>query len=403
MTFLRPTRRAPDPATVGRVNLLRRLLTHEMRPIDLLVFDFLTAVAVAAICVAAALEAPLHGGPHEPVWVSVLVGLVIAAPLMVRHHRPVLVTVVVTAFSSIALISRVVPDYSSAGPALAIAVAAYALGLLAPARQALVTAGGCLLPATIALAIAADDLWSSVGAIGLAGVIIVPPWLVGRMVRERRESATRYRLQLVREAATEERLRLARDLHDVVGHSMSLIAVNASIAVHVAADRPEAALEALRVIEQTSRDALEETRSLLGMLREDSEAVMPVHAGDLRALVDRTSAAGVAVRLEAQPDVLDRVSGKVARAVYLIVQEALTNVVKHAAPAECRASVTVDDQDVRVEVVDNGTRTVRTARPGNGLIGMRERAGLNGGTFSAGPRPEGGFGVSAQMPRRGVA
>jgi len=310
---------------------------------------------------------------------------------------------VVTAFSAAALITRVVPDYSSAGPALAIAIAAYGLGLLASARSALVTAAGCLLVATIALAIAADDLWSRVGALVLAGVIIVPPWLIGRMVRERRESAVRYRMQLVREAATEERLRLARDLHDVVGHSMSLIAVKASVAVHVAAERPEAALEALRVIEQTSRDALVETRNLLGMLRDDNEGVPPVRAGDLRALVDRTAAAGVAVRLEAQPDVLDRLSGEVARAVYLIVQEALTNVVKHAGPADCRASVTVDDEAVRVEVLDNGTRPVQTVRPGNGLIGMRERAGLNGGTFSAGPRPEGGFAVSAQMPRRGVA
>jgi len=385
------------------VNLLRRLLTHEMRPVDLLVFDILTAVAAAAVCVAAALEAPLHGGPHEPVWVSVFVGIAIAAPLVVRHRWPVVVTAVVTAFSAAALISRVVPDYSSAGPALATAIAAYALGLLASARQALMTAGGCLLVATIALAIAANDLWSRVGAVVLAGVIVVPPWLIGRMVRERRESAVRYRMQLVREAATEERLRLARDLHDVVGHSMSLIAVKASVAVHVAAERPEAALEALRVIEQTSRDALVETRNLLGMLRDDNEGVPPVRAGDLRALVDRTAAAGVAVRLEAQPDVLDRLSGEVARAVYLIVQEALTNVVKHAGPADCRASVTVDDEAVRVEVLDNGTRPVQTVRPGNGLIGMRERAGLNGGTFSAGPRPEGGFAVSAQMPRRGVA
>jgi signal transduction histidine kinase len=399
MTYLRPTRGDGAGTTVGRVSKLRRLMTHQLRPVELLVFDALAALVSAVVCVYAALETPLAGAPLEPAWLSVVTGALIGLPLAGRHRWPITVAAIVTAASAAALLTAVIPDYAAAGPALAIAIALYAVGLLAPERRSMATAAGCLVGMAVVLALAADGLWNGAGAVGYAAVMIGPAWLVGLMVRQRRESAARFRAQLVRGAATEERLRLARDLHDVVGHTMSLIAVKASVAVHVAAERPEEVLDALRVIEATSRDALLETRRLLGMLR-DEEPDPPPGPDDLRALAERASGAGVQVRLDVAPDVFDgsTVPDTLARSVYSIVREALTNVVKHAAPAQCRASVTVSPDAVSIEVVDDGRRTATPVRPGHGLIGMRERAGLHGGSFTAGPQPEGGFRVSVRLP-----
>jgi signal transduction histidine kinase len=400
MTYQGPTRGEGDGTTVGQVSSLRRLLTHQLRPIDLLVLDTVAALITAAVCVYAAIDMPQGAGPHEPAWVSVVTGALIGLPLAGRHRWPISVAAVVTASSAVALLTAVIPDYAAAGPALAIAIAIYAVGLMVPDRRSMATAAGCLVGMAVVLAFAADGLWNGAGAVGYAAVMIGPAWLVGWMLRERRASAARFRAQLVREAATEERLRVARDLHDVVGHTMSLIAVKASVAVHVAADRPQEALDALRVIETTSREALLETRRLLGMLR-DEEPDPPPGADDLRALAERASAGGVQVRLDVPPDVFDgaTVPDTIARSVYRIVQEALTNVVKHAAPAKCRASVTVGPDAVSIEVVDDGRRPAGTIRAGHGLIGMRERAGLHGGSFEAGPRPEGGFRVSVRLPR----
>lgn len=375
-------------------------MTHQLRPVELLVLDTLAALIAAAVCVYAALEVPRGDGLHEPDWLSVVTGALIGLPLAGRHRWPVGVAAVVTATSAAALLTAVIPDYAAAGPALALAVALYAVGLLTPERRSMATAAGCVAGMAVALAVAADGLWDGAGAVGYAAVMIGPAWLVGLMLRQRRASAARFRAQLVREAATEERLRVARDLHDVVGHTMSLIAVKASVAVHVAAERPQEVLDALRVIEATSREALLETRRLLGMLR-DEEPDPPPGPDDLRALAERASAGGVQVRLDVPPGFFDgaTVPDTIARSVYRIVQEALTNVVKHAAPAQCRASVTIGPDAVSIEVVDDGRRPVGTVRPGHGLIGMRERAGLHGGEFVAGPQPEGGFRVSVRLPR----
>jgi signal transduction histidine kinase len=417
-----------------------------MRPVDLLVLDALIAVAAAALSAAAASEAPVHGGPHEPAWLSLLAGVTFGLTLFARRRWPVSVAVIITAASAVVLLTRVVPDYAAAGPAVAVAISLYALGLLAPGGRSSLVALLCLAGLSVALASVADGLWSVAGAIVVAAVITAPAWVAGRMVRERREAATGYRAHLIREAATEERLRVARDLHDVVGHTLSLIAVKASVALHVADERPEEALDALRAIESTSRDALLETRQLLGALRDDEPRPAPRHF-DMRFLADRASAGGVRVHLEMEPDALDHVSDPLARSVYRILQEALTNVVKHAAPTECHASVSVNSEVVRIEVVDDGSRPVhhdsseqhtgwhhgarrewvsqlvhperreppesadrsdspnsperrdRRDRPGHGLIGMRERAWHHGGSFEAGPRPEGGFAVTALLPR----
>ena len=170
------------------------------------------------------------------------------------------------------------------------------------------------------------------------------------------------------------------------------------------AARPPAgeAQDALRVIESASRTALAEMRHLLGVLRSDVDGVelapVPGVAG-LPALADRAEQAGVPVELDVR--CAERLPDGVALSVYRIVQEALTNVVRHAAPTRCRVSVVAEAGEVRVEVTDDGPGT-RTPAPerhaGHGLIGMRERVLMYGGSLHAGPRPEGGFGVSARIP-----
>jgi signal transduction histidine kinase len=400
MTAVRPTPSAPRAITVDRMS---PLLTRQMRPVDLVVGDVaLAALVVAPLCVYAAMEAPVGGGHVEPVWLSVLIGALVGLPVGARRRWPVLVSVLVTSTSAIALLTRVIPDYAAAAPAFAIGFVFYLVGLTAPELRSVLVAIGGLGVMALSLIMAADGLWSGLGAVVYAAVMIFPAWVAGWLIRERRAHAARFRTQLVREAATEERLRLARELHDIVGHTMSLIVVKASVAVHVAEQRPEEALDALRVIEATSRAALDETRGLLADLR-DEAALAPISVDDLRDLASRAAAGGVEVRLDVHPEVFggESVSPPVARSTYRIVQEALTNVVKHAAPAVCEARVDLEDGRVRIDVVDDGRRPPSSGTSaGHGLIGIRERAGLHGGSFTAGPRPGGGFEVRVLLPVR---
>ncbi|WP_021598182.1 sensor histidine kinase [Actinomadura welshii] len=237
------------------------------------------------------------------------------------------------------------------------------------------------------------------GKILLGLAVLGASWTLGRVVRERRAQAARSARRLADQAVSAERLRIARELHDVVAHSMSLIAVKAGVAVHVAEARPEEALDALRVIEATSRSSLAEMRHLLGVLRTgaaDDELTPSPGLAELSGLADRAAMAGVHIDLDV--DTGDLPDG-VALSAYRIVQEAITNVVKHAAPARCRVRVEADGARMRIDVTDDGPGVrVLPGGDGHGLIGMRERVMMYGGDFTAGPRPEGGFAVSAAFP-----
>ncbi|MEV4808457.1 sensor histidine kinase [Micromonospora avicenniae] len=381
------------------------LLTRPPRPIDLYLVDGVLAVVLgAALCAYAALEAPQNGGVREPVWVSVVTGLVIGLPVAVRRRWPVTVAVAVSLAAAVSLMTGLIPNFAAAAPAVAIGLAFYTLAVAEPARRSLTYAVACLAVVSLGLASTAGDLWTRGGAVGYAAVMIAPAWLVGWSIRERRALAARQSEQLVRQAATEERLRVARELHDVVAHTMSLIVVKAAVANHVADADPGEARDALRVIERTGRTALTDIRRVLGALREGAEYAPAPGIGELPELADRAAIGGVDVRLDVRQDVADvsAVPESVGLAAYRIVQEAVTNVVKHAAPAGCRATVVVQPGEVRVEVVDDGRRPVRMSGHGHGLTGMRERVALHGGDFSAGPRPGGGFAVSARLPYREV-
>lgn len=382
------------------------LLARRLRPVDLYLVDGVLAVVVgAALCAYAALESPLRGGVREPVWASVLTGLVIGLPVAVRRRWPVGVALLVSLAAAAALATGVIPDFAAAAPAFAIGLACYTLAVATPPLRSLVYATVGLVVVSAALATTAGDLWSRTGAVGYAAVMIAPGWLVGWSVRERRALAARQSEQLVRQAVTEERLRVARELHDVVAHTMSLIVVKAAVANHVADAEPGEARDALRVIEEAGRAALTDIRRVLGALREGAGYAPAPGLDELPGLAERAAIGGVDVRVDVRRDGPDvgAVPESVGLAAYRIVQEAVTNVVKHAAPAACRATIVVAPDEVRVEVVDDGRRPVRMGGHGHGLTGMRERVTLHGGEFSAGPRSGGGFAVSARLPYRAVA
>jgi signal transduction histidine kinase len=246
--------------------------------------------------------------------------------------------------------------------------------------------------------------------------VVAAAWLLGHFahnyrayaarLEERTAELERAREELARRAVTEERLRLARELHDVVAHAMSVIAVQSGVGAHVATTQPKEARKALAAIEATSRAALTELRRLLGVLRQEDEphgdlAPMPGLA-DLEGLLAEVAKAGLAVKLQVHGTRPPLPAG-VDLSAYRIVQEALTNVVKHAGPAHAQVVVGYGDQEVTVEIIDDGRGAVTSvtdgrAGTGNGLIGMRERVAAFGGDLEVGPRPHGGFRVAARLP-----
>jgi signal transduction histidine kinase len=246
-------------------------------------------------------------------------------------------------------------------------------------------------------------------------LVIAAAWLLGHFVGVRRAYTARLeqtaeleraRAEQARQAVAEERLRLARELHDVVAHSISVIAVQSGVGAHVAKTQPEEAAKALAAIEATSRAALTELRRLLGVLRQEDEPqgdLAPVPGlADLDSLLAEVAKAGLAVRLQVEGRPAQLPAG-VDLSAYRIVQEALTNVVKHAGPARAQVAIRYRDHEVMVEVTDDGRGAAAPtgdgrARVGHGLIGMRERVAVFGGDLQTGPRPGGGFRVAARLP-----
>ncbi|MFI6446769.1 sensor histidine kinase [Kitasatospora sp. NPDC050543] len=230
---------------------------------------------------------------------------------------------------------------------------------------------------------------------------------VGLLSRERREHAVALRSQEVAEAVTVERLRIARELHDMVAHSIGIIAIQAGVGSRVIRTQPAEAHAALQAIEATSRETLSGLRRTLVALRQsDPDAAGPGRAplapspglADIERLAAATADAGVRVDVrrsgEQRPLPAD-----IDLSAYRIVQEALTNVVRHAGTGRCRVAIDYGDEELLVEVVDDGRGGAESGSAhGFGLVGMRERVGLLHGRLSAGPRPEGGFRVAARLP-----
>jgi signal transduction histidine kinase len=374
------------------------LLVQRIGPTAQRAVDLLVAAAAALLCWFAAVSTPPVKVP-EPTWVALLAGFAIGAPLVVRRRWPVATAVLVAVATAALLASGVIPDYASPAPIAVAGVTAYTVGLLSEgdrgARGILVAMGFLV----IGTAFGGDSPDSpGLGGIAFAVLVCGASWAVGWTLRERRRHAEVTAAESTTRAVTEERLRIAREMHDAVGHSLSLIAVKAAVAGHVARQRPEEVVDALEVIAAESRGALTELRRVVGALRTEPGYEPPPTLGDLKRLAERAESAGVSVQLDVRGG--EDLPDSVAAAAYRIVQESLTNVVRHAAPAQCRVDVESTGAHLRIEVTDDGAKRHSPAPSGGGtgIAGMRERVAAYGGTFSAGPRSGGGFAVVATLP-----
>jgi signal transduction histidine kinase len=379
-------------------------------PASAWVFD--SALALLAATVPTALyvfEPPNLGLPRGRFVLGCVLVLLHTLPLVARRRFPGTVLALVVA-SGLAVAALDVPP-ALLGPAILVAVYSVA----AYGSRWVPLAG--LAGVEVAL-VAVQRTPGRTGAVTLVinmGVVAAA-WLLGHFahnyrayagrLEERTAELERAREELARRAVVEERLRLARELHDVVAHAMSVIAVQSGVGAHVADTQPKEAAKALVAIEATSRAALEELRRLLGVLRQADEPqgeLAPVPGlGDLDGLLAEVAKAGLAVQLRVEGTPSPLPAG-VDLSAYRIVQEALTNVVKHAGPARAQVVIGYRDRELMVEVTDDGRGSGVVAGngrvgTGHGLIGMRERVAAFGGDLKVGPRPGGGFRVAARLP-----
>jgi len=418
MTYHRTTREPGAVATVGGVTtttLKPPLLLRQLSQAQLQMLDVVHAVLVGVLCWFAADEQPVPPatGWREPAWISVVAAVLLGLPTVLRRRWPLTASVTVVAAASAVLTTGVVPDYASAGPLVAVGMVMYIVGTSVGGRRSLIVAA-VAVAAVVAAQAFEDASPSGPGAAGAAfsTLVIGSCWALGWTVRERRAQAARSIELATARAVDEERLRIAREVHDIVAHSMSMIAVKATIANHVADDRPDEVRDALRVIETMSRDALLEMRRTVGSLRA-SDAREPVPGRqDLDVLIEAAESAGLRVELiRSGPD---QTPEDLGLAVFRVVQEALTNVLKHAGATRCRVSITARDGGVCVEVADDGAgvngaggsagvgvsagaAADTVAGGGQGLVGMRERVELYGGELYAGPGENGGWVVRARL------
>ncbi|MFE7394892.1 sensor histidine kinase [Streptomyces sp. NPDC057582] len=381
------------------------------------------AVAATALLLYAALgSAPVPGDPASEGAPLAAAALVVAAPLAWARRWPVAVL----------------------GNLLAEAVAASALGLgaqqtwpLLPATVLLVAAVAAARPARTALvaALAAlavqetvlqvdlhrDGGWSRVLAPGFLGLtaclalLVLLAWPTGMYVRQRRAYGQALRAHAAAQAVTAERLRIARELHDMVAHGIGVVAIQAGAARRVLDSEPKQAWDALTAIETTGRETLRGLRAMLDVLRrtdpepssDGAEAALGAEPlaglGDLDRLVAATARAGVRVDLRRTGPSADDLPEAVDRSAFRVVQESVTNVVRHSAARHCRVTIDRWPHELSVEILDEGGAETSGADAtacgsGYGIRGMRERVALLHGAFDAGPRDGGGFRVTARFP-----
>jgi signal transduction histidine kinase len=323
-----------------------------------------------------------------------------ALPLIARRVWPLATLMLTVAATS----AYLVLGYPYGLILLSLAVAVYTAAAHLPARRA--TLGGVV--AFVALLAHVVVLAAGPGGTGaLAGLVpgsawVVLPFAVGRVVRVGRDSSARARADEVRRLSYEERLGIAQEVHDVVGHGLAAIHMQAEIALHVLPKRPEQAEAALAAISRTSKVALDELRATLAVVRREVDATAPRAPGPglarLDDLVTRMSGTGVAVTVTITGTPRE-LPAAVDLAAYRLVQEALTNVLRHADTATASVLVGYQPQELIVEVTDNGRgRSSGSVDGGLGIPGMAARVSALGGVFETGPRAAGGFRVYARLP-----
>jgi signal transduction histidine kinase len=372
----------------------------------------LTNSALAVVLAALSLLEILTASDPSAGWggrgpLQVVLALAVTLPLLLRVRFP-LAVLLVEAAAFVALVG-LASSHPSFEPFAAIVIAVYSVG--AHTSGAWARVGGALLLA-LGVGVVVGSGATGHGAAGLLspGFWLLAAWVVGRIIQGWRrrtlelealthELAAQRDLQ-AKAAVAVERGRIARELHDVVAHNVSMMVVQAGAAAQVLEGAQPDVRDALAAIADTGRTTVDEMRTLLGVLRagEDRPDLSPQPGlADLQPLLQNVREAGLPVSLHVDgapvslPQALDL-------SAYRIVQEALTNTLKHAGPSRAEVTVRYTADGVELEVRDDGAGTGPSGGGGHGLVGMRERAAMLGGEIDAGPRAEGGFSVRARLP-----
>jgi signal transduction histidine kinase len=367
--------------------------------------DLALAAALAGVQIAGSYLAARGQPERHGVDVAAIL-LLAAGPAVLlvwrRHVVPALAVVVAIT------LAYLLADYPF-GPVILSVIAALSAAVVAGHRLAAWVGAGVLYAGHFG----GLALLDRAPGVTLAGLIGVAAWLLVvlagaelvRVRRERRLEAERMRQEEALRRVGEERLRIARELHDVLAHNISLINVQAGVALHLIDERPEQARTALAAIKEASADVLGEVRATLGVLRGVDEAAPRHPAPSLRGLDElaaRVSAAGLEVRTEIT-GIERALPVGVDQAAFRIVQEALTNVQRHSGARAATVHVGYGEHDLTIAVDDDGIGSPADGAEtsGSGILGMRERAAALGGGLDAGPRPGGGFRVRARLPLEG--
>lgn len=364
--------------------------------------DVAFALLVGAIAIGGAYFAGQNQPDHRSLDVVALVLLAAgAAALVFRRRHPVWVLIFANGITLLYLLL----DYPK-GSNFLITIIAFFTAVMQGRRLiawAVLAAEFVLFP-WLPYVLGNEPAPTSIRMFGLAGWLLVLA-TIAEIAHIRQQRILRVREEETRRRAGEERLRIARELHDVLGHNISLISVQAGVALHLMDQQPEQARVALSVIRDASKDALRELRSVLDVLRQVHEEAPRAPAPGLASLSDlvaRASEAGLQVCTEVSGD-LTGLPASVDLAAFRIIQEALTNVMRHSGQTSSSVLVSCNEQGLTLRI-DNeigGDASRDGAEPGQGILGMKERATVLGGVVEAGPRPDGGFRVFAWLPLHG--
>ncbi len=369
-------------------------------------FDILIVLAAVEMAAEVALRYGAPDGPTSPKWFAIPATALIVLPLLARRRfpfaAPVAVWVLAALFSFID--GRLVGFTTTAS--VAGLVAAFLLGNLADRMQARV---GLVVVLAGAATLMYNNPSHTLGELIVIPTMFLIGWLAGLALRqratqaedaeERAARAERERAVATRIAVAEERARIARELHDIVAHSVSVMVLQVGAVRHrlppaLADDR-----DALMDVEKVGRGALAEMRRLLGAMHDGSEVELAPQPGldDLDALAERVGRAGLTVRFHVEGDAV-QLPRAVDLSAYRIVQEGLTNSLKHSGASHADITVRYGNDDLELEVRDDGVGAASSDGLGHGLLGIRERVKIYGGEMSAGAGPEGGFVLAARLP-----
>jgi signal transduction histidine kinase len=388
--------------------MLDRVLTLSRNPTLQRAADVVLALAIFVGSVADMLTPRVHSGWGGPRALELLSALLISAPLLWRKRYPIPVLLAVFVGGAIDVLS-VAPRQAGFEPFVAEIVAYYSLGAHEDERRSL----AAFIALTVLGTVPSAFLHTTVGSVAPALVFTFAAWLVGRIIRSWRSRAVeleRANLELEQQrelqaeaAVMVERGRIARELHDVIAHNVSMIVVQAGAASRVLEGAQPHVREALEAIETTGRNTVDEMRRLLGVLRTDDGALLTPQPGlaELERLVASVREAGLPVEVHVEgtatplPPALDLTA-------YRIAQEALTNALKHAGSARAELTLRYEATAIELEIRDDGAGNGNGGGTGHGLVGMRERVALWGGRLEIG-RAGAGWRVHAWLPIEGQA